>query len=420
MKRRGSNLTTSSKRHDPALILLWVGQLFSAIGDHLFLIAITWYSVEKFGSGAGWVLGAGTVATLLFGLFGGVIADRWDRRKTLIFVDLIRGIVVIMLTILHWTEGIELWHLIMVVIVVDILGTIFNPTLTASLFVLCKNEKSLQSLNALMESTHRIARTIVPGLIGALLLMVSLEEFFIVDAFTFFLSALSVLLISKKRFHPKDTGYKTSFDSIQNTSIIYDLMTGIRLLNKNKRIIWAIFSFGGVNFAWSIIFMIGVPLFLNDMSMGVDSYGLIVGVYGVGNILSLFISRSLKIDIKFMYIGHIILCLGFCIIGLSNSIEFVMIGTVLAAIGSPIGDVIMLTIIQTEFPSKMIGKIYSIKGLIGGASLSLGALVAAPLYAVLPIKTVILLFSLIILLIGVLGLLSNKYLLNYQHFVTVK
>src|SRR5690349_15817125 len=93
------------------LALLWGGQVFSAIGDYLYEIAVVWIAVQVAGGGAGLVVGAGTVSRFVCGLLGGVFADRWDRRRTLIATDLLRAGIVTVPLWLASVGRLELWHL---------------------------------------------------------------------------------------------------------------------------------------------------------------------------------------------------------------------------------------------------------------------------------------------------------------------
>src|SRR4051795_11326067 len=109
------------------LAVLWVSQVLSAIGDHLYAIAVMWIAVKVAGGSAGLVAAAGTGATLAFGLLGGVYADRWDRQKTMAAVDLLRAAAVLVLPVLAWRDTLRLWHLGAVAVVVGGLGALFDP-----------------------------------------------------------------------------------------------------------------------------------------------------------------------------------------------------------------------------------------------------------------------------------------------------
>ena len=86
------------RRHH--LIILWLSQILSAIGDNLYTIAVVWIAVQVAGSGAGLVVAAQSFSALAFGLLGGVYADRWNRRTTMIVVDLMRTAAVAVLPLL--------------------------------------------------------------------------------------------------------------------------------------------------------------------------------------------------------------------------------------------------------------------------------------------------------------------------------
>jgi DHA3 family macrolide efflux protein-like MFS transporter len=118
------------RRH---LAILWVSQVLSAMGDYLYDIAVLWIAVKQVGGGAGLVAAAESGSMLLFGLLGGVYADRWNRRRVMIAMDILRALAVALLPILAFTGTLQLWHLVVVAVIVGSLGALFDPALQASL-----------------------------------------------------------------------------------------------------------------------------------------------------------------------------------------------------------------------------------------------------------------------------------------------
>ena len=148
----------------PHIALLWSSQVLSSIGDYFYLVAVIWIAVKTAGSDAGLVAGAETFAMLVFGLLGGVYADRWNRRIIMVSVDLVRAVAVSMLAILALTGTLQFWHLIVVAALVGSLGALFDPALQASLPALTgDDERTLQATNGLMDVTRRLARILGPG-----------------------------------------------------------------------------------------------------------------------------------------------------------------------------------------------------------------------------------------------------------------
>ena len=132
----------------PHLLVLWLSQLLSSIGDHLYEIAVVWFAVQTVGTGTGWVLPAGAIARLVFGLWGGVYVDRWDRRRTLIAVDLIRAATVLTLPIATVWGSITIPHLIVVAIILGATGSLFDPALQAILPTITDDRRTLQAMMA--------------------------------------------------------------------------------------------------------------------------------------------------------------------------------------------------------------------------------------------------------------------------------
>ena len=107
----------------PHLALLWSGQMLSALGDQLFSVAIIWTATRLLGSSAGRVLALGSLAALFTGLPGGVLADRWPRHATMIGADLVRALAVGTLALLAVNGNLQPWYLILIIMVLDALGT---------------------------------------------------------------------------------------------------------------------------------------------------------------------------------------------------------------------------------------------------------------------------------------------------------
>ena len=74
------------------------------------------------------------------------------------------------------------------------------------------------------------------------------------------------------------------------------------------------------------------------------------------------------------------------------------------AFGSPMADLILLRMIQTEFPPEHIGKVYSVRMLINIAGLAPGQLLSIPLFRILALRDAMALCSNLILVVGITGL----------------
>ncbi|MFL5690750.1 MAG: MFS transporter [Ktedonobacteraceae bacterium] len=386
------------------LAILWLSQVLSAMGDYLYEIAVMWIAVKVVGSGAGIVAAAEAGSMLVFGLLGGVYADRWNRRTVMICVDILRAIAVVTLPVLALTGILQLWHLVVVAVVVGSLGSLFNPALQASLPALTGDTHILQATNSLMDVTRRLARILGPSMAGILIALLPLPHFFTLDAVSFAVSAIAVFAIGT-RFAWRPVPAQGVNKGLRG--ILAEIKGAMLLLKQHKLLGWALSMNGVSNLVWSAAFTVGVPLFTaRVLASNVGAYGLIVSAYGVGNVISNLVVGSLTIRHRAAVIcsGKIVLASGFLVLAFAHTLALALLGAALAAIGGPMVDIVIITMMQTDLPANQVGKVYSLSMIMESGGASLGLLLAVPLFAYLRVPIAIALCALVMLLIGVVGL----------------
>jgi MFS transporter, DHA3 family, macrolide efflux protein len=390
----------------PQIALLWVGQVLSATGDYFYTIAVMWIAVKTSGSDAGLVAGAGGIATIVFGLFGGVYADRWNRRITMVTVDLVRAAVVLLLSVLALSGRLQFWHLIVVEVIISSLGALFDPALQASLPVLTGDVQTLQATNGLMDITRRLARALGPGLAGLLVAFLPLAHFFTLDAISFAISALAVLALGK-HFAWKPGNDSTEKPRRESTNFLQEIAGALRLVRGHRELLWSLLAVVLSNMVWGVAFVVGGPLLVvHSLGNSVGIYGLIVGAYGVGNVLSNLVIGSLNIKRRalLIFLGKCLMGLGFLLLGLSTSVPMALLASALAAIGGPMGDIMILTMLQTDLPADQIGKAYSLHMVLESVGVSLGLLLAVPFFHLVSVPLGIAFSAALLLLVGLVGL----------------
>ncbi len=385
------------------LAILWLSQVLSAIGDNFYAIAIVWMAVNVAGSGAGLVVAAQSLAGLVFGLLGGVYADRWNRRTTMIVVDVIRAAAVGMLPILSMLGRLQLWHMAAAGVVIGGLGALFDPALQASLPALSGDVQVLQAANGLMDMTRRLARAIAPSLVGLVAALLPVSQFFSLDAVSFIISAVAIGSLSR-RFRWQPTRDEQAARAA--TGVLREIKQSAREVYAHKPLTWALAGSGIANLAWSMAFIVGVPLLAQRVLSGsIGAFGLIVGAYGATNVIGNLIIGSLTIHrrVAVLFAGRLIMGGGFLILAAAHSVTIAVIGSGIAAFGGPMGDLVQLTMIQTDFPPDQIGKVYSFRSTIAMVGGSIGLLLAVPLFAHVSVPLVIGGCAVSMLIVGAAG-----------------
>ncbi len=135
---------------------LWLGQLFSNLGDTLHYIALVVWVYQRTGSS---LVVAGTVffevvPVILLAPVAGVIIDRMSRKTVLVVSDVVRAVLVLLL--LATTQQ---WQVYVIVALLAAAGTFFNPAVNATLPTLLDGE-DLLAANSVSWSTGRFVQII--------------------------------------------------------------------------------------------------------------------------------------------------------------------------------------------------------------------------------------------------------------------
>lgn len=208
--------------------LLWLAGLISITGNWMLFIAlpVTVYAMTGSALAVGGLLLARTLPSILFSSIGGVLVDRWERRKTLVAVNLLLAITLLPLLLVTSTD--MLWLIYAVTFVQSLFGQLFAPAENAMLPLLSDSEH-LVSANALNALNNNLARLIGPAIGGILAPLVGLSGVAIVDAITFIVAGLLCALITVTS-HPAventddDTTSRRIFGTFSFTSSLFTLV----------------------------------------------------------------------------------------------------------------------------------------------------------------------------------------------------
>jgi MFS family permease len=387
----------------PHLALLWLSQVLSSAGDNFYNVAIIWTAVNVAGSSAGFVIAAGSVTRIILGPVGGVLADRWDRHRSMVAVDLARAAVVAILPLLNATASIELWHLALVAVLLNGLGTVFDPALQASLPGLVGKHEQVVAMNGLMDGTRRLALALAPSLAGVLVALMPLPQFFSLDAATFVFSAGALIIIGG-HFARHDAAPTSK--RLRLGDVYADILEGVGLVRRNAVLSFFLVNQVFSNAAWAACFNVGVALLASRIMGGeVGSYGLILGAYGAGNILSNIVVGNLSISRPALLLSgsRLVQAVGIVVVALSGSLAVAMAGAFIVSLGGPMGDLMLLAVMHRDLPSSQIGKVYALRMTIGSVGVFAGLLLAGPLYDIVSIRTGIAASALLMVFAGAAG-----------------
>ncbi len=239
-------------RRNTGFRMLWIGQVLSDTGTDAALIAYPLLILVLTHSAA--IAGViGTVrlgVQLALGLPGGALADRFDRRLTMIACDAARTVALALLTALVLAHLVT-WPVVLAVSVVDGAGNaLFNPAATAALPAIVADEHLEQAWAATEARTY--AASLAGPALGGLLFGLGRAVPFLFDAVSYLVSVGTVSRI-RGRFRPQVTGGRQA--------LWREAADGIHLVLSNPRLRAVLIEGPLINFAFNgVIFTITVAL----------------------------------------------------------------------------------------------------------------------------------------------------------------
>ncbi len=381
--------------------LIYAGQLCSAVGDQLYAIAILWLTYRLAGSATAMALvGAAEYAPyLIFGLVGGVFADRFDRRRLMIVADVIRLLAVSLVPLLYYLDLLQVWHLAAIALVQASASAFFTPARSA-LMVNILPEQDFQRGSATYSATIRTARILGPLLGSFLLKVLSTQAFFVLDAATFLLSILTTWAI-------RASGRKQQ--SGEQESWLPSLIAAARRLGENRTLTLSLTGNGLGMAVWTGLYTVGMALLAEQrLGGGETTYAMLATAYGVGNVLSNLVVGNIRIANRTAWIfgGWLFFAAGFLTLGLTQNLYVGLVALFFGAMGAPITDLAMSLKIRSEVGEGDLGKAYALwyTGSSGGSAI--GVLLFGTLIAQWSLVGVFVLGAVLLALLGLGGILG--------------
>ena len=176
--------------------LYYIGQIISTSGTFMQTIAQGWLVLKLTNSGTalGVVVALQYVPLLIFGSYGGVIADRYPKREILFFTQSIAGILALILGILVATDIVQLWMVYVLAFSLGIVSVFDNPTRLTFYMELVGPEK-LRNAVTLYSTLVNLSRVIGPALAAGLIASIGIAACFIINGISYFAVVIMLTML---------------------------------------------------------------------------------------------------------------------------------------------------------------------------------------------------------------------------------
>lgn len=395
---QGINMDIDQRGASPLVLLrnrnfrlLWVGEAISLLGDQFYLIALPWLVLQLTGDAlaVGAVLALAGVPRALFMLVGGALTDRFSPRAVMLASNLLRMVLVALLSVLVIGGLIQLWMLYLLALAFGVIDAFFFPAQSAIVPRLVGKEQ-LQAANAVIQGTMQVSLFAGPVLAGTLIVLLGNGQggqdldgiglAFAIDALTFLASAVTLWMVRDggPAGVPEDAG--------EDESLLPAIAAGLRAV-WNDAALRAFFLLIAVsNFLVNGPIIVGIPVLADTrFAEGAAAFGIIMSAYGGGSLMGTLLAGLLPRPpgrVMGVILGAIWSGLGLGVLALGLISTTPMAAVTAFAMGVANGYVVILfvTWLQRRTSEDMLGRMMSLLmlasvGLLPVSNILTGALV---------------------------------------------
>src|SRR5215207_8833375 len=359
------------------LTLLFGGQVVSAFGDWLYILALVVLAYDLTGSAT--LVAALTFVRLLpyalFLPFSGLLADRGNRKALMIGADLGRG--VCMLGLLFVGSPETIWVAFPLVFLATSLSSLFNPAMNSVLPAIVGDEEDLVSANSIWSQMDALSFVLGPALGGVLALLGEPWLAFLINGLTFLISAATLLFV---RLPSREISERAE----EEEGWFSETLAGFRFLFKENEGVLAAFTITitGIGLMGGAIWTLTVVLAEKTFGLGGQGAGFLNAAYGAGGLLGGFVvgavASRMRLGSAFIW-GTAVSSVVAILFGLSPAgvLPFVLI--LALGVTDVFSEVSSNTILQTGTPEELLGRVFGAFESTLIFSMLVGAVVIGPL-----------------------------------------
>lgn len=377
---------------------LFFGQLISAFGTQMTAVVIPFqiFLITHSTLYTGLISGVEFIFIFFSSLLGGVLADRFEKRKILIWAEIGLSIVPLGLAANSLSTAPNVWVIFMLAALASFLGGIHRPALEA-LTPRLVSENEIAKISTLAPMRH-ILTTILSPMIGGFA-MVSIGAFYtyIFDAISFFISLLFLLGINYKKLTDNEVG-------VQSKSIVGEIIEGYRYIRSRQEI----FNSYASDF---IVMVLCNPVALYPALAAAfqeeKSVGMLYAFPSLGAFLMTLTSRwtlSCKRYGVFIICAAALWSLSLAVVGLVPSFNLILVGLFCAGFFDMVSGVFRMSLWNETIPESIRGRIAGFEMLSYMSGPLLGNALLGLLADLMGIQTALFLGALCSL--GLLGLFN--------------
>jgi len=405
-ERQRTRLTGLWRHAD--FLRFWAADAISETGSQITLLALPLLAaiaLKASPAQMGFLMAAGTLPNLIFGLISGVWVDRIRRRRLMIAIDF--GQTVMLLTIpIAWALGdlrIELLYI--VTFLTGTLKVFFDVAYMSYLPELIGRENLLEG-NGKLQATASTAQVVGPGLAGVLVGAFGAANAVLLDALSFLGSALFLGRIQAPEREPESTA--------ERSSALLSIRQGFRLALGNATLRALTLSNAAISLFGYIFMAVYILYMVNVLGLSASEVGLIFGLGGVGALIGSTLAGPIARRIgvgQTVIAGRVMFALcgapvPLAVLVPSIALPMVVMAEFLQWLSLLICTVNAMSVRQAITPDRYLGRINATSKFLAGGMIPIGSLLGGALGEVIGVKAT--------LVVGIVGFFFAAILVYFS------
>lgn len=393
------NLTTFNSFKNKNFRLFFSGQFISLLGTWMQKTAVSWivYSITQ----SKFMLGVSVFATLfptaLFSLYGGIVADRYDRYKILLITQIISLLQAILMTlaVIFFKENI-VWWIILLSVMLGIINGFDVPARQSLVRELIIDKADLPNALALNSSMVNLSKLIGPAIAGFVLEQFGDAICFGSNAVSFIavLTSLFLMQLPKQEIKQKaDKNLKKEFSEAF-------------LFIKNTPTISSAIIFTGLMGLFVLPYSALTPVFAKDIFNGsASTLGVVDGVIGLGAFIGALFLASLKNGTNLTQVlakNSFLFGIGLLLFSQTNNYPLALLFLIISSFGMMSVRTITNTIVQVNVHNDFRGRVISIYLMVLTSMVPIGSLLVGSVSHYIGVQTTVMIQAFIAIIISVL------------------
>ena len=377
-------------------LLLWQGQLVSILGDVVYAIALGFWILAATGSTAlmGGLLAASTLPRILVSPVAGVIVDRRDRRRLMIWMDVIRGAAVLAVAIGALAGFLQVWIVFAAGIIIGICGAFFSPAVSSVIPDITGKTRVVQA-NSVFSMIGTGGNIIGNSVGGVLFQVLGAPLLFLFNGISYLFSAGSLLFA---RFPRVEHAHA-------QTHFLTDLKSGFSFVWKIRGLRFLVLSAAVLNLFANMAIVLLLPFYQRNPALGPVKYGIAMALFTGGAFLGMALTATVKIPAarRFFWfiwsgLGSTVFLIMFPFVG---SFPFAIALLAFSGFANAVLNVLFMAVMQLAVPQNMRGKAFSLLGMITQGLTPIAFALAGVLAEFLPLAPLMSACFAVTLLVGV-------------------